>query len=335
MAMRFCDSFDHYTTGFLTTKWDAVSSGADNSITTGRFSQGWQTSFSKTLRKTIDAQPTWIIGFAAILQNGANTGILSALYDGGVGGTTQVELRLDSQRRLQATRAGTVLGTGTTVIPLNTWVYIEYKVTINNSTGVFVVRLNGATEINLSSQDTQNTANATADTFELRPPDTFAVTFDDFYACDGTGAVNNDFLGDVRVESRLPNGNGNSSVFVGSDGNSTDNYLLVDESTPNGDTDYVQGTSVGDKDTYAFQDATPTSGAVHAVQAIPYARKTDAGSRSICSVARLSGTESDGANHTLSVSYQYHRHIFETKPGGGAWSISDFNSSEFGAKVTV
>jgi len=28
------------------------------------------------------------------------------------------------------------------------------------------------------------------------------------------------------------------------------------------------------------------------------------------------------------------RHVFETKPGGGVWSISDVNGAEFGVKVT-
>jgi hypothetical protein len=68
---------------------------------------------------------------------------------------------------------------------------------------------------------------------------------------------------------------------------------------------------------------------------LPYAAKTNAGVRSIASVARLSGTEVDSSDKALSVSYAYLPDIRETKPGGGAWSISDVNSAEFGVKVTV
>ena len=56
--------------------------------------------------------------------------------------------------------------------------------------------------------------------------------YDDLYICDGTtvpGEPVNDFLGDVRVDTLYPNGNGNSSQWVGQDANSTDNYLNVDD----------------------------------------------------------------------------------------------------------
>ena len=337
MALRFIDSFDHYSD--LAQKWTAYNGSIVASGRNGTSAYRAQNNTFSYARKVLDAQATWVVGFA--LNFGAiptGTNYLVNLTDVG---TSQVELRFENNTgRLLVTRNGTQIGsTGTTVLKPNVWYYIEFKATINNSTGVAVVRINGVTEINLSSQDTQTSGNATADDiYFLSHNDQQAGHWymDDLYICDGTGgSPSNDFLGDVRVETIRPSGNGNSSQFVGSDGNSTDNYLLVDETTPNDDTDYVESSTVNDKDTYAYGDLTPTAGTVFGVQVLPYARKTDAGTRTIKSVARLSGTEVDSADKTLSTSYQYLPDIREAKPGGGAWSISDVNSAEFGVKVTA
>lgn len=339
MAMRFMDSFDHYTSNAaFGKKWTEFNGAPGPSGTGARFGPGGMAHTGNTFwRKSLDAQATWIVGiafrFAGTIPAG-NDPIIQ-IYDDT---TLQMKLEMTTARLLRAVRGdGTVLGTGTTALVGNVFYYLEFKVTINNSTGVAVVRINEATELNLTSQDTQNSANATANKIGIQGDGSSSDTLhtDDLYICDGTGGSNNDFLGDTRIEALFPNGNGNSSVLVGSDGNSVDNYLLVDETNPNDDTDYVESSTPGDKDTYTYTNLTPTTGTVYAVQPLMYARKTDAGARSIVSVARHSGTETDGAVKTLSSVYEYHHDIRETKPGGGTWSISDVNGAEFGMKVNA
>ncbi|MGI0150005.1 MAG: hypothetical protein ACREDF_10815, partial [Thermoplasmata archaeon] len=216
--------------------------------------------------------------------------------------------------------------------------YIEFKVTISDASGVAVLKINGVTELTGSGLDTQNTTNASADRVLLGLNGSALnvnTDYDDLYVCDGSGTVNNDFLGDIRCEYIPPNGNGNSSQFVGSDGNSVDNYLLVDEATPNDDTDYVESGTITEKDTYAQGNLTPTSGTVYGVQMLPYARKTDAGVRSIASIARLAAAEDLSVDKILSTSYSYFPDIRETKPGGGAWTVTDVNNAEFGCKISA
>jgi hypothetical protein len=154
---------------------------------------------------------------------------------------------------------------------------------------------------------------------------------------DTSGTINNDFKGDCRVEAIFPNGNGNSSVLVGSDGNSTDNYLLVDENPPNSDTDYVESSTVGDKDTYNYGSITSAFGVVHGVQICPFVKKTDAGVRSIANVARSSGTEADSASQALAATYGYLPTIKEDDPStpGSRWTVAGVNAAEFGVKVTA
>jgi hypothetical protein len=338
MALRFLDSFDHYND--FTEKYNTVISAP--TFVTGRFGNGAQM-FSPSagtghaLRKTLDAQANWVIGAAYMLDKIPNGNV--AIFSCFDGATTHAQLMINTSGQLVVTRAGTVLATGTTVLSINVWYYLEFKVLIADA-GTFDVHINGVDEAALNgSGDTRNAGNASANIIQFGPN---AIsnggnhTFDDIYVCDTTGGVNDTFLGDLRVEALFPNGNGNSSQWVGSDADSTDNYLLVDETTdPNDDTDYVESSTVGNKDTYAYTNLTTTSGTVYGVQVIPWARKTDAGTRSICSIARLSGTEVDSADKALSVTYQYLPDCRDTKPGGGSWSISDVNSSEFGEKVTA
>jgi len=336
MALRFCDSFDHYASADLLSKWSSVSDGDYAIGAIGRFGNGlsW-TMQGRSVRKVLDAQATWYLGVAyKFLSPSTAAGVMGLRDDA----SQQIELGIDATQRLTISRAGTLLGTGTKVLAANVWYYLELGATIHNSAGVAIGRVDGVNEINLSGIDTQATADAWANVVSLGVKELGfggSCYYDDFYACDGTGSSpTNTFLGDVRVEALFPSGNGNSSQLDGSDGNQVDNYLLVDEVAQDGDTTYVESPDINDKDTYAYSDLTSTAGTVYGVQVLPFARKTDAGTRRIKTVARLSGTEVDSAEQTLSTTYQYLSDIRETKPGGGAWTIPDVNNGEYGVKVS-
>ena len=123
---------------------------------------------------------------------------------------------------------------------------------------------------------------------------------------------------------------------MGSDSDSTDNYLLVDDTTPDDDTTYVGSNTVGDKDLYDYGSISATSGTIYAVKPMLYARKDDSGSRSICSVVKESGgTEEDGPDQSIGQTYQYWNDIRTQTPSGGDWGVSDVNGMTAGVKVTV
>ena len=347
MTLLFCDSFDHYTT--VLQKWTFTSvSGSGAAITigssSGRFTNGLRATTPNSgnymIYKTLPSgDDVIIVGAAVRISNYPTTNVPVFSLREASGPQHHCEIRINSAGKLFVTRNATAVGSaGTTTLSLNVWYFIEAKVTVHDSTGAAEVRINGVTELNLTGQDLRDGGTGIVDQLAsgltVSLPASFNIDFDDLYVCDGNGSTNNDFLGDVRIESVFPNGNGNSSQLVGSDGNSTDNYLLVDETAPN-DADYVESSTVGEKDTYAYGNVTPTSGTVYGLQVMTRAAKTDAGARSVASIARLSGTEVDSSDKTLSTTYAYYPDIRETKPGGGAWSISDVNSAEFGVKVTA
>jgi hypothetical protein len=337
MSLRFIDGFDHYATADITEKWTSKTGSPTISAGNGRRSgASYRNTFGTYVTKTLDAQATWIIGVAfkiAALPSSAAVGICGVLD----AGSQQCDLRIKPDGTLQITRVGTVLGTTTFALSAGQFYYIEFKVFINDTTGTAEVKVDGSSKLSLTSQDTKNTANATANQIYLGdlPSVASATTdFDDLYVCDGAGSTNNNFLGDCRVDAYLPNGNGNSSQLVGSDGNSTDNYLLVDESAPNDDTDYVESATVANKDTYACANMSHTPSSIFGVQIVANAKKDDAGARSFTMVTRSGVTDFDGATEALSTAYLYYMQVRETDPNtAAAWTKANLDAAEFGPKV--
>lgn len=331
MTLLFCDGFDHYTT--VSQKWDSTNGSPTIGSGTGRFGNGLgMGDTNHGVIKQFTANQSWVLGIAFRVMSSGSVNVIRL----DSGSTEQIHVE-QTAGKFHVYCGATLIVTGTTIFSSGTWVYVELKVTLNTSGGTAELHLNGTLEGSSFTGNTANAGGTTADALRIAWANSGGVGFawDDLYVCNQSGSTNNDYLGDVRVESIFPNGNGNSSVLVGSDSNSTDNYLLVDETAPNSDTDYVESLTVGDKDTYAYTNVTATSGTIKGLQIIPFSRKTDAGTRSIVSVARHSVTEVDSANKALSASYIYQPDIRETKPGGGAWSISDVNGAEFGVKVSA
>lgn len=343
MAILFCDSFDHYPNSQALRKWTSSRNTPPTNFITasGRFGQGWSGGERHSEKVLSASYSTLIVGFAITRSSSLNDAIVG-FQDAG---SYQTELRYNSATNLfTVTRNGTAIGS---TIPyvwnLNQWIYVEFKVTFNDTTGAFELRVDGTSLSSQSSLDTKNTANATANGIRIGSgaDAALSIAIDDLVVLDTTdsgvsGNPCNDFLGDIRVECLFPNGNGNSSVLVGSDGNSTDNYLLVDDGAAGADDDstYVESGTVGDKDTYTYTDLTPTSGTVYAIQTLPTARKTDAGTRTMVTVMRTSATEQDSSAFTLGTTFaSIQSDIRHSKPGGAQPSISDINASEFGIKV--
>jgi hypothetical protein len=160
--------------------------------------------------------------------------------------------------------------------------------------------------------------------------------FDDLYILNTLGSVNNTFLGDVRVDKYLPNGNGNASELVNSAADSVNNYSYVDDATPDGDSTYVQSAVLNAKDTYLHEQMTHTPSSIFGIQISAQARKDDEGTRSLATVLRSGGANTDGDAQALTTSYVYYSHVHETDPATAvAWTKAGFNASEIGVKVAL
>lgn len=337
MALLFCDSFDYYSTAQTSRKWSSTSFigaaiGAVGRNGTNGIQLNGQGGDTNSMTWNFPATKATIIAGMAIKFTTTSPQTLFGFYDAG---TLQVYLKFNTDGSLSVINgAGTTLGTtspGVVASPTVQHNYIEFKSTISDAAGTAVVRVNGTTVLNLSSVDTKNSANAYAtQLIVFTSLITNHLQIDDLYVCDTAGSVNNDFLGDVRIECIRPSGAGTTTNFTPSAGS---NYQCVDENPANDDTDYVSSTTVGHKDLYAFGDLSSSVGSVLAVVVNTVDRKDDAGSRTQSHLLLCSGTEAESAAFSPTTSYANHQSVFETRPGGGSWTIADVNSTEGGHKV--
>lgn len=338
MALRMMDGFDSYATADLLKKWTTFAGVMTVNAGTGRRGTASARCVNDSdcyLSLTLDAQPTWILGMAWHLTELPSGAIAAcAVYDGA---TLQADLRLNPDGTVSVTRNGTVLGApSVATIPLSTYVYLEWRVTIHNSTGSTEVRLNGTSILALTAQDTQNTANATANMLRLGSIGTAdhigTQNLDDVYICDGTGAApHNTFLGDCRVDTLLPTADGTAQQWTPSTPGT--HYTLVDEAAPN-TTDYVSSSTVGQRDTYGMQDLTAATGTIYGVQLSLAALKSDAGARSIKPLVLSGASEALATATALSTSQTYTRHVQVTDPAtAAAWTEAGVNAAQAGAEV--
>lgn len=347
MTLLFIDSFDHYDTAHLADKY--LATGGNIAITTGTGRRGTG-SYRVTDSFAIDeivapisvTRTTFIVGFALKVTNWSGHAVTSnsryAIFPRFYSASdTELHVLINDNKFFEVRRGvspGTIIATGTKFIQLNKWYYIEVKYFANDTTGTVEVKINGVTDINFGPGDTVQTSDQINKvTISNSGGWSEEYYLDDLYICDDQGSVNNDFLGDVRVDAVLPDGAGASSDFTPSAGS---NYQCVDDNPPNDDTDYVSENTVTDHDTYSMANTPVTSGSILGVQQLLLARKDDAGARSIRGMIRSGGTDYPGDTHVLLDSYMYFQEILEQDPDtAAAWTISGFNSVEFGQRLEV
>lgn len=288
------------------------------------------------VQSIIPATTNFVFGFGARFQS-TNTGTFCYVTDGVV---VHLALRLTSAGGLNLYMGDgvTLLATSSTT-PFsitNVWRYIEFKATIDDVAGSVTVRVDGTTILTYSG-DTRNGSTATVTKmilFNLGNPGT--TYYDDVYALDNTGvAPYNDFLGDIVVRTLLPNGDGDSSGWLGSDGNSVNNSLLVDEPTSSM-TDYVAANVSSTSDLYALTDV-PSTYDVLAVREVVYAAKSDGGVSPVVlpqAKGTLGTVRTDTALPALSTTpLPYGSDIRTTDPDGNALNATRLNAMQIGVQI--
>ena len=237
--LRFVDSMDAYVTASMFQKWNVVANSPI--ITTGtRNGSGIRTANNvQYITKVFDAQSTWIVGFAFKTSAFFGSSTLVEFSDLGV---IQCSLYLSGDTKLSVVKGNATVITGgvsTTGLNTNTWYFIEMKVTIADSipANSCIVKVNGVEVINVpAGQDTKNhTTSTDVSSITFRGMSSTNIDFDDIYICDGTGAVNNNFLSDSKSIVGLPTVNGSSAQFTPSAGS---NWQNIDDTAPDSDTTY-------------------------------------------------------------------------------------------------
>jgi hypothetical protein len=352
MSLLFMDGFDHYdalTYGSL--KWDANPFTGGMSCQTAWFATGgrrngayvrlgaeWGHVGQYWCKTLVSNCATIIVGCAVkfVSITGSPQPYFMALYDGS---TMHIGLKRNvTTGYLDAYRGdGMLLGTYSVPFSANVWYYFELKATIHDSNGILQFRVNEYLALDLSSIDTRNGANAYVNKIGFGAGadsgNQHTLAIDDLYVCDNSGANNNDFLGDCRIDVILPNGAGYATQWTPSAGS---NYQCVDDALFDNGTDYVSEDTEGNQDTYAFADLPVGIAGIKGIQTSLFAKRTDSGvATKIKPVIRTGDTDYLKTEVTPTVNYYDYLEITEVNPAtSAAWTKAELDDTEFGINLT-
>lgn len=349
----FLDGFDHVASADVPAKWDyAPNTGSYfvQSTTARNGGKSCNVGANNYLVRFVPTSRNFCMGVAyhqygvpGATLGSAGVVLFSISNDSsGQNGVTQISLALLSDgkfrivRSTQAYSGGiygsvTTLATGTYSMVQNAFVYIEFKVFLDDTVGTAEVRINGVVDATFTGDTVSQSINTATRVLLFSPASCY---WDDIYIRSSTSssAESGGYLGDVSVKAYYPNADGTYTAMTCSTG--TTHNTLVDETTPN-TSDYVSSATALTKDSYGFQDVSG-SGTIMAVQLNAYTSKNDSGFRGMDLFCRSSSTENFGASYPLSTSWRYQVQGWVTDPNtGSAWTVANFNAAEFGVRVSA
>lgn len=228
-------------------------------------------------------------------------------------------------------QSGTVLlTTDPSVLVAGAWNHLEIRAVASNSAGSVEIRLNEVIVGTVSSVDTvysgtAHFASLRLDVSTIIGSSTNIRCFDDFYVWNTAGTMNNDFIGDRRVLTLLPNANqATQEMTITGAANA---YTAI--RSADSDTSYITASdSVPVTSEFGLENAGDNVGAINAVQIVTLARKTEAGAATIRASMISSGDVADGATHSILDTYSYYEDVFETNPDTGApWNASSLSAA--------
>jgi hypothetical protein len=236
----------------------------------------------------------------------------------------------------RGTSSGVTLDTSVTLMQASAYNHVEMWVTISNTVGTIEVRLNGVTIINLTGQDTQNTALAETSQFMIGSAVAggtgASCDIDDIFFADNSGSQNNTFLGDQKVYTVFPDADTDEADWVPLTG--VQGFAMIDEADPDNDTTYVQSGTIAESgqnvSQYGLGDLPSDVSAISAVYCIGRQRKTDAGTADTMQSMVSGSFVDDGTPIPITTAYTYWPEVFELDPATGApWTRTSFNAANY------
>lgn len=240
---------------------------------------------------------------------------------------------------LEALFNGSVVATGTTVIPVDEWHFIEVYGLIADSGGRIIVKI----DQRFSSTDYE--IDYTGDTrmgltgfvnrirFEGNAGGGGNLKITDCYFNDTTGDENNSWMGDMTVATLRPNGAGDDTDFTPTP--AVANYLNVDDTVSDGDSTYNESPNeVETRDLYNMGDTDVEVQAIFAVQVTAIARKQPAGPRGIRTLVKSGVTTVEGDDIILLDNYTTSETVHDVDPNtGNSWNKAGVDAMQAGVKV--
>lgn len=333
MALLHLETFDHLVNANEKYTTEHGSLVSISSTYSRRHTRSLKSYSNYHCKFPIAASDTGVIGFAVY-----NSGTLPSaviLIEFLRSGSVTLELKVHGAGVILFERGTTALVIAPLPFRIHTWHYVEVKWNCVNSIGAntFQLKVDGELILNIpASTDCQNAGTSGVDAIYINGMCSYSY-FNDVYICDLTGSEWNDFQGDITIDVLHPNGNGNTNDFIGSDSDSVDNYLLVDDATPDDDTTYTESSTVTDVDLYAF-DNSEAPDTVLAVAVDCFCLMDDAGPKSGKLITYVNSSTYEGDTFSLTTGYIYETQLWVLNPDdSAAWAAADIDGAEFGVKV--
>lgn len=333
MALIFMDGFDHYNPiTYPTIKWDSGQNSVSSSQlqTGGRLGTGCVLGISSTtsvMKKTLPAYyNSLVVGFAVSQAGTSNIMSFFNLYQDN---TSYITLSR-TPTSLFVSSGDTTLGTYTDTFSSNMQYYLELKTIIHDTNGLVQLRINDYLALDLTNIDTKVGSGSAINQLGFICGTDMTIKLDDLYVCDLAGTINNNFLGECRIDAIRPISNGDNTAQTPSMGS---NYQCVDDTNFDNGADYVSTAVLNYVDSYIYGgipvDAT---GVLYGLQLNMVAKRTDAGvPTKIKPIVRIDSTNYLQAELSLDVNYKSSNTIVELNPfTDSTWNKTDISNTQFG-----
>lgn len=341
MSLIFTEGFEDglAAAGFKTSGgWNGVD------VAYGRNAKGGWNDSGTTIGIDIpaaDQHATMVVGFAMRQRSAHNSGGGGQMgFFGDAGATQHVRFSFGTNTYQMSLSYGpTAAGVIYTFLP-NYWYYVEIKAVLHDTLGSVIVKVNGIVIYSATNVDTKNGGTASVfDHYRINTsvisPVRRAIDIDDMYIVNGAGSSNNDFLGDIAIETLFPNADGDVNNFVGSDGNSVANYALVNEVAPSM-SEWAGGSTVGDKDLYNVTNPVRTTGPIIGAVITAWVQNGDSGARSMGIIAKSGSTTTSPVGTILVTTPAMVRKVLDVDPADGAqMTIADAVAMQIGVEITA
>lgn len=280
-------------------------------------------------------QTDWIIGFALKQTAFTTAGHTWMAFYSASAVDYQFALSVDADGTVHIRDgiAGTSLANSDANVFLDddVWHYFELKFSIGSSASLTVKR-DGVTVWTSASVDLQAGGSGGVSHFLMRSPGASGAYFlrwADWYILDFSGTSFNDFLGDIKIDTFLPEADGADTDYTPSTG--TDHYACVDSNLEDVDTgDNILADTIGYKDSFTttITGDLPT---ILAAEITCYDNNPDTGQATCRPYFKISSVDYPGDTHNRGASIERGRAVFEENPATSlAWTKTALNAAEFG-----
>lgn len=316
MALIWADGFNQYGTSAsiaLANGYSDFNSNLVNNAAAARTGNIYATNSTVThrfIRRPFPARNVIGIGCAYYVTGD----VIGNFFAHVEGSTFPISFRFTSNLTIQIHNStngnGSLIGETDPCFTFATWFYLELKIDCPN--GRVTLRVNGQEKLVINGLPI---GAQTYNSFRMGKDSSVTATGNrmaDFVIWDGTGTINNDFLGPRRCFCLMPNSNGPLQDWTPSVAPA---WGTIDERPPN-TTDYIEAINPGAISEFGHEPLPVLTSGVAGIVVSAYAQKTDAGPSTMRLGIKSDAIVDNSAEIALDVAYQWITAVIERDPNG-------------------